>query len=219
MLKDSFEFKENLIVAGIKDIGCHHEFTSRRHGEKLDFDIVERGSDLWQQWVSLKAELIRRIHDKEDPPMLVSIANGTIDITNDVSIELNRYGNYSGPVLVGHTEKFVLEDKIKVVRLTEAAKHLIAYSNPNTVIEIDDAATTGSTTAMPIPKLKEMGIENIKVVYAWLRNMYLPNLEKERIQSFGVIDNSPLPDYSEQECREFGFCYQGSRLIEYGLKE
>lgn len=198
-------FEHYLLELGIKDEDCHHEFTTGLHGEKLDFDVVTRGTREWDMWVELSAAETRQIFPGPDAPCLVSIANGTIDITEAIADELNAHGNYETPVLVAHTEKFVIDEQ-KIVQLSEAAKKLIAFYGIDQVVEIDDAATTGSTTAMPIPKLRELGVNDIRVLYAWLRNPHLPYLDAQKIQYYGLINEHYLPNYTAEDCQDHGFC-------------
>lgn len=214
------QFEQNLLALGIKDEVCHHEFTTGVHGEKLNFDLITPGSAEWRQWTELNASMIRQLYSDCQPPVLVSIADGTIDITEATALELNRFGNYEDEVRVAHTEKLVDDTGNKTVRLTEAAKQLLAYFGIQQAIEIDDAATTGSTTAMPVPKLREFGVSDIRVLYAWLRNRHLPHLDDLNVPYYGIVDGHYLPDYSPADCRDHGFCAEDPPrpLIVYGGK-
>ncbi len=211
------QFEQSIVELGIKDQDCHHEFTTGLHGEKLDFDVIAPGTPEWGMWVQLSAAETRQLFSGPSAPCLVSLANGTLEVTEAIAAELNTHGNYDDQVLVAHTEKFVVNDQ-KIVRLTEAAKRLIAYYGIEQALEIDDAATTGSTTAMPIPKLREFGMEDIRVLYAWLRNPRLPYLDEQNVPYYGLIDGHYLPDFSPEECRDHGFCAEDPPrpLIPYG---
>ncbi len=219
MIRGAEYFKEQLLEMGIKDEGCHHGFTNGTHGEKLEFGIIVPGSREWKMWVALNARMIRLKHDGPVSPLLVSLADGTIELTDAVAAELNAHGNYETEVLVAHTQKTKDADGNKQVNLSEAAKELIGYYRPESAEEIDDAATSGSTTAMPVSELWGLGVSEVSVLYTWLRKPELPYLDELRVPYRGIIDNHPLPDFSPADCALNGFCADPTNtFIPYGQK-
>ena len=90
---------------------------------------------------------------------------------------------------------------------------------PEAVVEIDDAATSGSTTAMPVPKLWEFGVHDVRVLYAWLRNEHLSCLDSLGVEYYGLVDGHYLPDYSPEDCADHGFCAEEPPrpLVHYGV--
>lgn len=216
MITGAEEFKGRLLAAGIKDEGVHHGFKTGVHGEKLDFDVVKRGTRLWDEWADLTARLVHQTHPGPAPPALESTANGTVDLTEDVAANLDRYGNYDGAVAVIHTEKIENPDGTTFIRLTEAAKKILWLVRPTVIRKIDDAATTGSTTAYTTADLRSFGVEDITAVYTWMRQLYLPHLETAGVRYVGVIDNHELPSYPPEECRASKFCADGVPFIPYG---
>lgn len=214
--RDRESFKKELLDLEIKDEGVHHEFTSGVHGEKLDFEVVKRGTPTWQRWVELNSAMVKQCFPDRMPPILISIANGTNELTDDIANELNRHGNYEDRVFTGHTEKLTFEDGRKLVQLTDEARRVIAHILPDAAVEIDDVATSGSTTAMPVESLRRAGIEELQVVYTWLRSVSLPCLDALMVPYRGIIDNHPIPDYTPAECERVGLCMQEIPLIPYG---
>lgn len=212
------EFEQNLLSLGIKDDDCHHEFTTGVHGEKLNFDLIKPGSTEWRQWTELNALFICQMYPDAKPPSLVGIADGTTAITEATAAELNRFATYESEVLVLPTEKIIDETGKKLVRLTKTAKQLLTYFGIQQALEIDDAATSGSTTAMPISELRNFDVRDIGVLYAWLRNKNLPHLDALNVPYYGLVDGHYLPDYSPADCRDHGFCAEDPPrpLIPYG---
>lgn len=219
MIHGAEAFKQHLLDAGIKDEGVHHGFKKGAHGEKLEFEVVKPGSALWAEWAELTARLIHAMYPDATAPVLESTANGTIEITSDVATLLNRHGNYDNEVVAIHTEKLHNPDGSTFVRLTNEARRTLWAVEPKSVVKIDDAASTGSTTAYTAPELRSFGVEDVTAVYAWMRQLQLPFLDRAGVRYEGIIDNHEMPSFTPEDCLASGFCAEGVPFIAYGQTE
>jgi orotate phosphoribosyltransferase len=201
------EFRENLLQAGILDPeGTHHEFVSGMHGRKLDFDLIEDGTPLYSDWISVNAEYIRQQFD-ELPEVVLGVANGTNRVAIDTAAELG-----SG-VLGLVTQKDVQTSKI--ITLPEEAKRVITEVEPRLVVVTEDVGTTGSNSVQAAVAAQEAGAQNVEVVTTWKRWENLERLDEAGI-AYRAIINEALVTYSPEECAAEGFCTYGWELIPRG---
>lgn len=180
----------------------HHEFVSGNHGRKLDFDKIERGADMYIDWVAIYARAIRAMYPHRRPDAIVGIANGANRLAEDVGHLLSIQGL-----------KTVKKDA-KTVKLNEAAIAAIDDDNIRFALTIEDVGTTGSTTSTAAEDLRQAGVPRIESVNFWQRNPSLPKLETLRIPHAAVI-LEPLPMFAPDECAtdQNGYCAQGISLV------
>jgi orotate phosphoribosyltransferase len=201
------EFRENLLQAGILDPeGTHHEFVSGMHGRKLDFDLIESGTPLYSDWISVNAEYIKQQFD-ELPEVVLGVANGTNRVAVDTAAEL-------GSGVVGLvTQKDAQTSKI--ISLPEDAQRTIAEAKPKLLVVTEDVGTTGSNSVQAAVAAQEAGAQNVEVVTTWKRRENLERLDEAGI-AYRAIINEALVTYGPEECEAEGFCAYGWELIPRG---
>jgi hypothetical protein len=180
----------------------HHEFVSGNHGYKLDFDKVERHTDMYIEWVSVYARAVKALYTRRHPDALIGIANGANRLAEDVGYLLGITGLT--------TEKL----DAKTVQLDSHALEVIEENNVRFALTIEDVGTTGGTTATAVTDLRDVGVRRIESVNFWQRNPRLARLEALRIPHAAVI-LEPLPMFSPDECGEVGYCADNIPLVEH----
>lgn len=182
----------------------HHEFVSGNHGRKLDFDKIETGTDLYIDWVSMYARVVKARYAQRMPDALVGIANGANRLSVSVGFLLGIPGL--------ETQKV----DAKTVTLNGDARDHLADNEVRFALTIEDVGTTGSTTASAIGDLRQAGVRRIESVNGWQRNPTLPRLDELRIPYSAVI-LQPLPMFSPEQCasQPEGYCAQGVPLVEH----
>lgn len=201
-------FRESIIGSGIvlDPEGTHHEFVSGMHGQKLDFDKIESGSPLYQEWVDVNAAFIKDKYPSI-PTFILGVANGTNRLSEDVA-----------PVLGGDVDGLITEkdeDNSKIIRLTHMADKAIRMVQPELVVVVEDVGTTGSNSVQAAVAAKEAGAKRVEVVTTWKRRRKLERLEEAGIPYQAIIDE-PLTTYSPGECEAEGFCARGWEFIPRG---
>jgi hypoxanthine phosphoribosyltransferase len=183
----------------------HHQFVSKNHGRKLDFDKIPTDSDFYIDWVSIYARVIRARYQDGLPDALVGIANGANRLSKSVSHLLGE--KVLGLVTVKIDEKTVILDD-EALEAIEAGKVKFALT-------IEDVGTTGGTIATAVDHLREAGVSHIEAITIWQRNPSLPRLDALEVPYSSVI-LEPLPMFSPEDCATEGFCAQGIFLIPHG---
>jgi orotate phosphoribosyltransferase len=201
------EFRDHIIEAGVLDPeGTHHEFVSGMHGRKLDFDTVETGSPLYDEWINVAAGFIAE-EFPDLPEVILGVANGT----NRVALDTAR--KFDGQVFGAVSEKDSQDSK--VLRLGAAAGKLIMCMKPELVVVIEDVGTTGSNSVQVARHALEAGAKQVEVVTTWQRREVLERLVDAGIPYRAII-NEPLTTYPPEECKGTGFCAQGWKFIPRG---
>jgi hypothetical protein len=205
---DLTRFQERIMtdLVGVLDPEgvLHHEFVSGNHGRKLDFDKIETGTDLYIDWVSMYARVVKARYAQRMPDALVGIANGANRLSVSVGFLLGIPGL--------ETQKV----DAKTVTLNGDARDHLADNEVRFALTIEDVGTTGSTTASAIGDLRQAGVRRIESVNGWQRNPTLPRLDELRIPYSAVI-LQPLPMFSPEQCasQPEGYCAQGVPLVEH----
>lgn len=201
------DFKKNIINSDILDPeGLHHEFVSGLHGRKLDFDLIDRKSDLFNHWIRVVAETIKKLYPDipRNKLMLLSVAGGTNRLVGPVAKELG------GGVVAVLTEK----TSPRSVRLTEKAKKQIQALKPELVLAVEDVGTRGTTSATAVTGAKEAGAKRVETLNTWQRSDSLSELD-----TIGAVYNCAikelLPNFTPGECRAKGYCAKGWKLVDH----
>lgn len=204
MSKESFV--NSLQEANIIDSDCHSEFSGGQHGKKINFDLLRPGQTLWDEWVDLNVAELQSRH-KVLPRFVISVANGTIGLTNAVA---QRFSD-TQEVDALHTFK----DTDKIPHLRDVAAVAIEQFRPKLVVFLEDVSTEGSKVVTPAVEALECGAHDVVVQTTWKRRSRLEYLDQEGIDYYGIIDR-PMPSYSPGECAEAGFCFDNLPLRPYG---
>lgn len=203
---DRETFREHLLDEGVLDPeGIHHEFVRGMHGRKLHFDRVRPGTSLYDEWVVVGAQTLRELHPDLSGLILVSVAEGTNDVTVDIAEEL-------GEGVIGlQTEKV----GSRQVRLNKIARQVIRAVRPKRVCIFEDASTEGTIVLTAAEDLRSMDIEDPEVLTTWQRRHRLELLENAGIYYNAIIDE-PVPTYTPEDCRRMGHCAAMWELIRHG---
>jgi len=197
-------FKDHIIEAGVLDPeGVHHEFVSGMHGRKLDFDTIETGTPLYQEWIDVAASYIER-EFPELPQVIMGVANGTNRVAQDTAARFNDeiFG------LVSAKD----EQKSKKLYLPPETEDVISDIKPELVVVLEDVGTTGSNSVQVALQSLGAGAKEVEVVATWQRRPHLEKLEEAGI-AYRAIIKEVLPTYSPEGCQAEGFCAQGWEFI------
>jgi orotate phosphoribosyltransferase len=197
-------FRNRILDAGVLDPeGQHHEFVSGLHGRKLDFDKVQSGTVLYDEWTSITAEYIIQQYPAI-PDALLGVANGTNRLARDIAPRL-------GHNIVGLYSRKDTQDS-KILQLSDLALKYMEELEPELVIVVEDVGTTGSNSVQVAEQSLKAGAKNVEVVITWQRQPYLEKLEKAGIPYRALI-REDLPSYTPQSCRAEGYCSKGWKYI------
>lgn len=193
--EETAAFRGDLLAAGILDPqGTHHEFVSGMHGQKLDFDRIEEGTDLYEQWIDVNKGFIEGAFPQL-PEIILGVANGTNRVARDVGERLCVPGLATAKESKGS----------KVIYLPEAARKTIELAAPDLVVVVEDVGTTGSNSVQAALAAREAGAKNVEVVTTWQRREKLEKLEEAGV-AYRAIIKEVLPTYSPDDCEARGFC-------------
>lgn len=202
-------FRENIIDSGyvLDPEGTHHEFVSGMHGQKLDFDKIDRGSALYDEWISVTASFIEDQFPKL-PGMIIGVANGTNRPALDVAMRMvdGGAGNVIG--LVSEKDK----DNTKKLYLGAIAFEAIRVNKPELMVVFEDVGTTGSNSVQVATACLATGAQAVEVVTTWKRRERLERLDEAGVPYRAIIDE-PLTTYDPKECQAQGFCSRGWEFI------
>lgn len=208
------EYRDQLLEAGIKDNGCHHEFKDGLHGRKLDFGIVfsDRYSVLYQDGLELKAQAIANLSMSKEVG-IVSVADGTITHTKDLVEVLNDDYSSTLHATALHTEK-IEHDDMTELRLTPEAVSVLQAFEFREIYFNDDVGTSGSSLILPARYARKLGVTRIVGVYDWIRSPNLEYLDVADIPYVGIIEE-PMANHKPDDCP---LCRIGVPLIPHKRK-
>ncbi len=193
------QFRDKVLSEGIlDDETIHHEFVSGKHGRKLDFDLIETGSEFYAQWVSAMVQYIKDTYD-EQPDVILGVANGANRLA--VSVAAGLGGGTVGLM----TEK----DSPKSSRLHKSVLDYIGGFKPRFVLVVEDVGTAGTTSATAAQKALEAGAQTASVLNTWQRREHLERLEEAGIDYKSMIVEL-MPTYEPEECE---YCKSGVELV------
>ena len=199
-------FLEKLIAADMFDPdGVHHEFNQGLHGQKIDLDRVVVGTALFDEWVRLTAEFIEGSY-AEPPDVLVGVASGSNRLVQPVS------GRLAGKPLALETIKTERSAPV----LSEISRVAIQEAQRSFVLVLEDVANRGTNTLSVVRSVQAAGAKRVEVLNTLQRSPELELLRANGI-SYRSILTHILPNYSETDCREFGYCAHGWRLVPYKI--
>lgn len=198
-------FRESLDQAGLVETYQHSEFRSGLHGFKADFEkAAPVGSKEFEDWVEVTADFIETEYYRP-PDVLVSVANGTNELTTRTASRLGAY------VIGLETQK---DSKNKRLKLTDLAELTLNRYGHEFALILDDVGTTGSNSSQVTDLLRPHFISRIEVLNTIQRSQFLPELDKRGI-SYRAIYTEVMQNFTPQDCREFGLCAQGVVLRSY----
>lgn len=197
-------FRNHIIEAGVLDpVGVHHEFVSGMHGRKLDFDTVEEGTQLYQEWIDATSSYIRD-QFPELPEVIIGVANGT----NRVALDTAR--RFNGEVFGAVSKKD--KQNSKELYLGVRALSLIEGLKPELVVVLEDVGTTGSNSVQVAQHCLAAGALKVEVVTTWKRRPRLERLEEAGVPYRAIIDEE-LDTYTPEDCADQGYCSMGYEFI------
>jgi hypothetical protein len=183
--------------------GIHHEFVTLTHGQKIDFDKIDTGSPLYDEWVEVNEEFIREQYPVL-PEVLVGVANGTNRLA------LSTAKRFGCVVFGVESEKDEIDNKI--VRLTPGAVDLISCMGPDLVVVQEDTSTFGTTSVQVALGCLAAGAKQVEVVTTWQRRPHLERLVEAGIPYRAII-RKMVDTFSPEDCQAFGHCSKGWNLI------
>ncbi len=189
----------------------HHEFVSGKHGRKMDFSVVKKGTELYQKWLDINKQRILYRHPNRLGLIILGVANGTTDFAFDLAKSVST--NYQ-EVFGLRSEK--LPDK--QVRLTQPARWVISDLSRNKFIKtviIEDVGTTGTTAGKVAQQCLEAGAEHSEVIVTWQRTQSLGYLDENKIPYSSII-TEVIPTLSPELCEREGDCARGVTLKPHG---
>jgi hypothetical protein len=202
-------FRAAVVPVVLDPEGTHHEFVSGMHGQKLDYDLLQTGTPLYNEWVGVNADFIDNAIAQEfrtRPQVIVGVANGTNRLALDVAREFD--GEAVG--LVSEKDP----ENSKRLYLPEMGKLVIAALKPELAVVVEDVGTTGSNSVQIAKGVLEAGAQDVVVVITHQRREELQKLDQAGIKYRAII-NDPLPTFSPEDCATAadGFCARGWEFI------
>lgn len=190
--------------------GVHHEFNQGLHGEKADFDRIDRGSALYSDWVQINAEFHRTLYRPIllGKAVLIGVANGTNDVARDTA-EMLGIGD----------RVLVTEKDEKKPALTVGAIGQLEEFDPEIAIINEDVLTRGTNTISVVGSVhthRNPSLKRIEVVGTLQRGI------PERLVENGVVYHSLITrlqrDFTAEQCviDPQGYCARGWELVPYG---
>jgi orotate phosphoribosyltransferase len=206
-MTDSEPLRTKLLNADIIDEEgvLHHEFHDGGHGRKVHMDKIDRGSELYNEIVEHSARAIKHRRPNVGRLVVVGAADGAIDLGFSVARKLPQ-----------ETTIGLRSEKVNgIVRITEAAKLVVASFKPELAVVIDDVGTTGKTVVPLAGDLQEAGAEQVEAQYVLQRQETLRYLDEAGFAYYSLVKHV-LPTLSRTECMEFGDCSRGVPLVKRG---
>lgn len=200
-------FKEHIIGSDqvLDREGVHHEFVSGMHGQKLDFDNIQQGTPLYEEWVDANVQFVRETYG-EAATVLLGVANGTNRLARDVGARM------FGEVVAMPSAKD--PENSKKLYLPEFAGKLITALTPELVVVLEDVGTTGSNSVQVAQEALNAGAQTVEVVVTWQRREQLERLDEAGIPHQAIIFD-PLPTFTPEACavETEGFCARDWEFI------
>ena len=184
--------------------GLHHEFSSGMHGQKIDFDKIPSGSELFEQWVEANAVYYHWLlgSARLGKTALVGVANGTNRLVEPLAEVIG------GGVMPLTTVKDPL-------RLDPDSYRMAGRFDPSTAIVIEDVGTTGNNAAHAALAIRQ-AVPDVRTVYgiiSWQRQSELPRLKNAVTGYYSIIeDDKTYPTYHPDDCVH---CKEGWELAPY----
>lgn len=200
MSNDIKKFEKKLVQAVLDPEDCHHEFVSGLHGRKLDFDKIQTGSKLYDQWIDTYVSYITQQYDSL-PDVVIGVANGANRLAVSLAAQL-------GGGVVGLMSEKTADGAII---FNKSVVDYIQNVQPRFVLIVEDVGTTGGSSAKAAKAAKDLGAIKVAVLNTWQRADTLDALQQEGISHAALITKI-LPAYSADSC---DLCKDGSRLISY----
>lgn len=201
-------FRNRIVDSGyvLDPEGTHHEFVSGMHGQKLDFDNIDRHTDpLYDEWIYVASEFIEQKY-LVLPDAIVGVADGT----NSVAISLSQ-----SPRLIAVKGLLTIKDARdpKKINLTRYSQEYMK-DRPDLVVVFEDVGTTGGSSGQVARQALKYGAKQVEVVTTWKRQEVLSKLVEAGITYHAIIDK-PLLTFEPEACRtqEGGFCYRRWEFI------
>lgn len=190
-------------------VDYHHEFSQGLHGRKIDFDRIVEGTDLYDEWVDLTAESLALRIPKSfmRHTVLVGVAKRTNPFVHDVAEVI------SDGVHAIETAKNEMRQPV----LTEAAVEALHDIDPVIAIVCEDVITKGtnsSSVALSVHQNRQHRLRVIEVVGTVQRG--IPERLVTINISYHALIKRLMRDFQPDDCRERGYCAEGSKLISYG---
>ena len=182
--------------------GVHHEFKSGMHGQKLDYDAIEEGTELFDRWAKLYLDFIMLGYEKQ-PDLVMSVAEGVDQL-------VKRIGEFAGSTGPDTLLSKKLADKTIVI--DGKAREQIERKDYQSAVIVEDVGTTGRSSLMVAQQLRDLGIKKIEVINTWQRRPHLEKLEEAGV-AYRSLNFEPLTTFSPDECRAFGFCSKDWEFI------
>ena len=192
-------FKDQILNSGILDPeGTHHEFASGNHGRKLDFDLIDSDSSLYQKWVDVIVQDIRA--HTPLPDVVFGVANG-----------MNRMAKSVGEAL-SIAEITTRKLSNGTIEIPETSKKLMLGKNISFALILEDVGTTGASAYSVAQSANALGIDRVQILFTWQRVNKLTALRDSQTPHRSII-RKDMPTYSPEQCRASGYCFMGWKLI------
>lgn len=201
-MADVDKFKKEILKSGILDKeGVHHVFSQGLHGRKIDFDLIPDDSELFNQWVDVTADFIRKNYDVL-PDAVIGVANGTNRLAFAVAEKLGVTG----------LDTVKPEGSRNQPVLTEKSKDILTELKPELAVVLEDVGTTGTNSSSVSKSMRELGFDNFEVINTWQRSESLRLLDEMNVPYKSVI-KEVLISYKPEECE---YCAKGWELLGHG---
>lgn len=206
-------FRQHIVDDGsiMDPEGVHHGFVSGVHGQKLDFDKVSDGSELFGEWVDVSAHDIN-VHHLYLPRFVLGVANGTNRLALAVADRLTDISEGTEQVegLVSAKDP----DNRKRLFLPEVTLEAISAEEPELVVIVEDVGTRGTNSVQVAEQALLAGAKDVVVQVTWQRGIALTRLEERGVRYRAIIKEH-LPDFEPEACRsaEDGFCRRGWQFV------
>ncbi len=202
-------FRAAVVPVVLDPEGVHHEFVSGMHGQKLDYDLLQTGTPLYDQWVGINADFLDNEIASEfgaRPQVIVGVANGTNRLALDVAREFD--GEAVG--LVSEKDP----ENSKRLYLPQMARIIIASLQPELVVVLEDVGTTGSNSVQVAQAVQEVNEGRVVVAVTHQRREQLERLNEAGILYRAIIKD-PLPTFTPEDCATSpdGFCKRGWEFV------
>ncbi len=195
-------FRQHILEAGILDPeGMHHEFAYGAHGRKLDFDLIQDGSDLYAEWINNIADYIGGNYSRR-PDALLGVANGANRLSRDTAAR------------IGSTALYTYKVSPREVALTPESYKQLEAINDAFVLVLEDVGTSGGTALSALRSALGSGATRAEALFTWKRLDNLSAFEEAGMPYAAIIDET-LPTYTPDACRLSGYCAAGWQLISH----
>ncbi|HSW66262.1 MAG TPA: phosphoribosyltransferase [Bacillota bacterium] len=191
--------------------GVHHGFARGTHGRKLNFDLIEEGTPLYDRWIRLQAGLIRaRVLDVAAAGLvLVGVASGTNRLARDVGSEL------------GLEYLTTRKTSPSSVELDDESVQKASETFFRRALVVEDVGITGGTALTAAISTRAHSANTdipVRGLFSWIRTDTLTPLDEADMPYWAII-HDPQPTYSPEICAQMGYCAFGWELVPHGGAE